>query len=63
MNILQIDEGVSVQDRAVHEADVVIANGVIVKNREGKLGDRVGKAMWVWDERPASREATEKILV
>jgi len=34
-------------------SDLVVADGVIVKNRQGKTGARVGNALFVWDEEPA----------
>jgi hypothetical protein len=53
MKVLQINGGMdkAVNKKMVHEAHVVILDGVIVKNRNGKNGKRVGNSLLVWDER------------
>lgn len=39
--------------RKMMEQDVVIHNGVIIKNRNGPPGAKVGRAVYVWDEEKA----------
>lgn len=38
----------------VHRADVIIADGVVIKNREGHTGARVGGSIFAWDEEVVS---------
>lgn len=35
----------------VYSADVVILDGVIIKNRDGAPGGRIGRSLLVWKER------------
>lgn len=53
MKILQINGGMEkiVDHKSVHEAHVVILDGVVVKNRDGENGARVGDSLLIWDEK------------
>jgi hypothetical protein len=35
----------------IHQAGVVIVDGRMVKNRDGRLGYNLGGSLFVWDER------------
>ena len=36
--------------RRMMDSDVVIANGIILKNRQGRPGKFIGRAAYVWEE-------------
>lgn len=53
MKVLVINKQIAGKtwDKAFN-SDVVIFDGTIIKNRDGKTGIRLGGAIFIWDERP-----------